>query len=238
MPRRTHIHWVQHVPFEGLGTIGEWVEARGHVATSTFALTEAFPPPERLDWLIVMGGPMGAGDELRHPWLRAEKRFIRSAIDSGVRILGVCLGAQLVAEALGGEVHANKEPEIGWYPVTLTPTGGASRVFGVLPASFLAGHWHSDTFDLPVDTSPAALSEACPNQAFEFEERVWGLQFHLEWDRHALRTLIERCGGEIVSGRHVQSVEGMLGDSARFAESRRLMPLLLDAMQEAQPSRT
>lgn len=238
MSGSTHIHWVQHVPFEGLGTIGEWAEERGHLLTSTFALTEDFPSPERLDWLVVMGGPMGVADERLHPWLAAEKRFIRSVIDSGARVLGVCLGAQLIAEALGGLVHTNKEWEIGWYPVTLTAAGRASRVFHVLPANFLAGHWHGDTFDLPARMPPAARSEACPSQAFEFGDRVWGLQFHLEWDRDALRSLIERCGGDIVSGRHVQSAEEMLGESARFAESRRLMRLLLDAMEKAPPRRT
>ena len=227
------IHWLQHVPFEDLGTIQTWAEMRAHALTSTLALTEAFPPPADVDWLVVMGGPMSANDELGYPWLSAERHFIGEVLDRGARVLGVCLGAQLVAQVLGGAVRPNADREIGWYPVELTQAGRASPVFGVLPGSFVAGHWHDDTFELPADVVVAARSEACANQAFEYDGRVWGLQFHLEWDGAALERLVAECGGDLVQGRYIQRAGELLGRPERFAASRELMYELLDAMEEA-----
>jgi GMP synthase-like glutamine amidotransferase len=225
------IHWIQHVAFEDLGTIQSWAESRSHALTSTLALTEDFPSPAEVDWLIVMGGPMSANDELRNPWLIAEKRFIGQVIDSGARVLGICLGAQLVADVLGGAVRPNSEPEIGWFPVRLTHQGRSSSVFGVMPETFVAGHWHGDTFELPPAVVHTASSETCPNQAFEYEGRVWGLQCHLEWDRAALERLVSECGSDLVAGRYIQSAEQLLGQPERFDELRELMHGVLDAME-------
>ena len=224
------IHWIQHVPYEGLGTIGEWASERGHFVTGSLALTESYPDPITIDWLVVMGGAMGVHDEPRHPWLVAEKRFIYNAIDSGARVLGVCLGAQLAADVLGAQVSPNAEREVGWFPVELTPEGRSSRVFGVLPERFLAGQWHADTFEVPPGGVRMASSEACVNQAFEWEERVYGLQFHLEWDAAAVSRLADECGGDLSAGRYIQAREQLLGQPRRFDESRELMFRLLDAM--------
>lgn len=229
------IHWLQHVPFEDLGTIGEWAAERGHAVSGSLALTERFPPTSEVDLLVVMGGPMGVHDDHRFPWLTAEKRYIEHAIDAGSRVLGVCLGAQLVADVLGGSVRRNPEPEIGWFPVTLTPEGRASSVFGAMPSSFVAGHWHSDTFEPPADAVRTASSEACANQAFEWRGRVYGVQFHLEWDARALGLLVDECGEELVAGRYIQSPEQLLGNRERFRDSRDLLFGLLDALAARQP---
>jgi len=224
------MHWIQHVPFEDLGTIDSWAQSRGYRVTSTIAFTEAYPDVSLIDWLVVMGGSMGVNDEARHPWLVAEKRYVSQTIEAGKRVLGVCLGAQIVAEALGGSVHLNPEPEIGWYPVHLTPEGRESATLSELPREFVAGHWHADTFDLPPHVSSAAVSAACGNQAFEYDGRVWGLQFHLEWDEEAVGRLVAYCADDLGSGTYIQSVEELLGEPSRFAQSARLLHRLLDAM--------
>lgn len=229
------LHWIQHVPFEDLGTIGPWARRRGYKTTSTNALTETYPEVAAIDWLVVMGGPMSVNDETHHPWLRAEKGYIADAIEAGKRVLGVCLGAQLVADVLGGSVRPNAEREIGWFPVQLTLEGRESAVFGELPSEFVAGHWHGDTFELPPHVVSSAASTACANQAFEYDGRVWGLQFHLEWDAAALGRLVAECGHELQEGRFVQSAEELLGEPRRYADSERLLVGLLDAMDRGDP---
>lgn len=229
------LHVIQHVDFEGPGLIAEWAVESGHSLDTTLALTEEFPALTEFDWLVVMGGPMEADDDDESPWLPAERAFIASAVDAGKLVLGVCLGAQLVAAAIGGRVKRNTEPEIGWFPVRLTAEGARSRVFGVLPDEFVPASWHGDTFDLPLGVDSAAASAVTANQAFEYEDRVWGLQFHLEWDAAALADLMSRCGDDLDSGPWVQSAEAILGRPELLAESRELLYQLLDAMEEVGP---
>jgi GMP synthase-like glutamine amidotransferase len=230
------LHVVLHVDFEGPGLIAEWAEEAGHSLTSTLALTEVYPPLDSFDWLVVMGGPMAADDEVENPWLPAEKRFVASAIDAGKLVLGVCLGAQLVAEVVGGRVRRAEEPEIGWFPVRITSAGAASRVLAVLPDEFTPMSWHADTFDLPLGIETGASSEACENQAVEFEDRVWGLQFHLEWDALALAEIVERCEDDLEGGIYVQSAEEILDHPGLLAACHDVLFQLLDAMEEVGPA--
>lgn len=223
---------IQHAPFEGPGAIAAWAGERGHEFALTMAVTGAFAAPADYDLLVVMGGPMSANDEARFSWLAAEKTAVRAGIDAGKRVLGVCLGAQIVASVLGAAVTRNPEPEIGWFPVTLTPGGRASRVSGSLPDPLVAGHWHSDTFALPEGAVRVASSEACANQAFEYDEgRVVGVQFHLEWTAEGARALVERCSADLVPGTHVVTAEGFIaGEAVHGAAARRALYALLDAM--------
>ena len=123
------IHYFQHVPFEGLGSIEDWIRSEGYDLFSTrFYRNDPLPELDRIDWLIVMGGPMGANDDHIYPWLAAEKKFIGEAIKKGVRILGICLGAQLIASVLGARVYPNAHKEIGWFHVRLTPDGLACQI--------------------------------------------------------------------------------------------------------------
>ncbi|PKQ19666.1 MAG: amidotransferase [Actinobacteria bacterium HGW-Actinobacteria-6] len=222
----------QHAPFEGMGAIGAWAGARGYVVQTVMAVTGEFPPTTAYDLLVVLGGPMGANDDAGHAWLVAEKSAIRDAIDAGKRVFGVCLGAQLVASVLGAPVGRNPVLEIGWYPVTLTPEGRASHVFGELPAEFIAGHWHGDTFDIPEGAVRTASSQACPNQAFEYDDgRVLGVQFHLEWDTDGAEALVESCSSELTPGPTVAPAEAFLaGEHKHGAESRTLLSTLLDGI--------
>ena len=207
-----HIHCLQHVPFEGPFGIGVWAEARGHTLTMTPLYAGVVPPtPETFDWLLVMGGPMGVHDVSEHPWLAAEKVLIRHAIEAGKTVVGVCLGAQLIAEVLGARVYRNPEPEIGWLSVELTADGQASAVFGFLPSLLPVFQWHGDTFDLPADALHLARSAACEHQAFLYDGRVLGLQFHLESTPESVAGLCAACADELgAGGPHVQSAAAML----------------------------
>jgi GMP synthase-like glutamine amidotransferase len=225
------VHWFQHVPFEGLGSIGPWMQAQGHALTCTRLYAGEIPPQVTgLDWLIVMGGPMNIYEERGHPWLAAEKRAIHAAIDADRRVLGICLGAQLIADVLGARITRNAHKEIGWFPVELTAAGGGCRLLADFPPRFAAYHWHGDTFNLPSGAMHLARSEACAQQAFACGERVVGLQFHLETTPASAASLIDNARHEIVPAPYVQSAEAMLADPARFTRLNALMDRLLARM--------
>jgi GMP synthase-like glutamine amidotransferase len=223
---------VRHVSFEGPGTIAEWAASRGHTIVEIAAPTGEYPAPGSFDMLVLLGGPMGVYDIGAHPWLVAERAFIASAIDAGALVLGVCLGAQLLADAVGGSVRSGPEPEIGWFPVRLTDAGRASPLFAGWPDSFVAGHWHGDTFDLMPPLVAAASSQLTANQAFEAcDGRAAGLQFHLEWTPAVLSALLENCGDELAAGgTWVQPASELLGDAAEFERSRDLLFEMLDRL--------
>ena len=157
------IHYLQHVPFEDLANMESWASSRGHALSKTRLFSgERLPPPSSFDWLIIMGGPMNIYEEERYAWLAEEKEFIKKAVYSGKIVLGVCLGAQLISDVLGGLVTKNRYKEIGWFPVRLTEEGQASPVFSSLPDRFPALHWHGDTFSIPPGASRMAESDAAP----------------------------------------------------------------------------
>lgn len=225
------LHFLQHVPFEGLGSIEAWASEAGFSITSTRLFAGEMPPdPEALDWLVVMGGPMGIYDEDKHAWLAGEKRFIETTIKSGKTVLGVCLGAQLIAGVLGATVRRNPHKEIGWFPVERTEGAGGSRLSAAIPDSIEAFHWHGDTFDLPSGAVHLARSEACENQAFVYDERVVGLQYHLETTRRSAELLIENCSDELVEAPWIQTPQEMLADDSRFERINRAMANLLDIL--------
>lgn len=226
------IRYIQHVPFEGIGAIADWAATRGHEVAGTHVFLESFPHPGEFEMLVVMGGPMNIYQEREFSWLAEEKRFIRAAIDEGKLVLGICLGAQLLADALGGEVVRGEQPEIGWFPVELTVEGGDSQVTGVLPTRFETLHWHGDTFTIPPGAYRTAASSVTPNQAFEFDAgRVVALQFHLEATRGSWSELANECATELEpTGTWVRSAVEMLGSAERFDTNNRMLFDLLDAM--------
>lgn len=220
---------LQHVPFEGPGSIADWADARGaRLAVTRLFAQEQFPDPTAVDLLVVMGGPMGANDHAVHAWLADEQDFIRQVIAAGKPVLGVCLGAQLIAAAMGARVFPNADKEIGWFPVSAVRPGGGDA-FG-LPEEVTVLHWHGDTFELPPGAALLATSEACANQAFLLGERVMGLQFHLETTRASLWDLVENCAAELEPGRRwVQSAERLLRiDQQQLDANQQLMGRILD----------
>ena len=205
------ILFFQHVPFENPGAILTWAEKRGHSCTvARLYAGDEPPPPDAWDWLVVMGGPMSVHDEAEHPWLKAEKRCIAEAVRDGKTVVGVCLGAQLIAEVLGGEVFPNDRKEIGWFPVEWTDAALDMPHFATALRTSTVFHWHGETFSLPPGAKLLASSEACRNQAFVYGRSVFGFQFHMEMLEDNLRLMLENCGHEIVDGEpYIQSAEAM-----------------------------
>ncbi|MBI5062346.1 MAG: type 1 glutamine amidotransferase [Desulfatitalea sp.] len=223
------IHYLQHVPFEGLGYIQSWARQKAHglSATALFA-DEALPPVEAFDLLVIMGGPMGVYDSAAYPWLVREKRFIEQALAAKKKVLGICLGAQLMADALGAKVFKNRHKEIGWHPLTRAadvqhPPGAA-----LFPERFCAFHWHGDTFDLPAGALHLAQSEACRHQAFFYPPGAVGLQFHLESTPESIEQLIAHCGHELVPGPYIQGQADIRGQMERIGPSNVHMGNILD----------
>lgn len=204
-------HYLQHVPFEGLGSIYTWLQStRADVTVTKFFENPALPDVDDLDLLVIMGGPMSVNDEADHPWLAAEKEFIRNAIEEDKAVVGICLGAQLIASAMGAAVYPNREKEIGWLSITGTQPGHAEELFA-FPQELLVFHWHGETFDLPDGAMRLARSNACHNQAFQLGRRVIGMQFHLETTPDAARDIVHHCRDELQPSRYVQSEAEILG---------------------------
>lgn len=226
------IHYLQHVPFEDLGSMEPHLTARGHeLSCSPLYKNELTHEPDDLDMLIVMGGSMSVHDERVFPWLVEEKRFIRKVIDAGKPVLGVCLGAQLLAEALGAKVYPNTFREIGWFPVKREANPADSPLALVFPDKVSVFHWHGDTFDLPEGAIHLASSEACRHQAFIWRDQVLGLQFHLETTQATAESLIAHCGHELDGSTWVQQPSVMMTSPRRFNTINLLMNKVLDAME-------
>ena len=228
---RTNVHYFQHVPFEGLGAIEGWATRGGYRLSCTrFCDGDPLPALEEVDWLVVMGGPMSVHDERAYPWLRREKRFIESAIRARRVVLGVCLGAQLIADVLGAKVHANRFKEVGWFSIQRTAEAATTRIGSALPPEIEVFHWHGDTFDLPVDAVRLARSEGCDNQGFVYRGRVVGLQFHLEVTKAGAEQLVANCAADLTDGPFVQQPQLMLGDESRFSNINDVLVRLLDQL--------
>jgi GMP synthase-like glutamine amidotransferase len=229
---------LQHVAFEGPGAIATWAESRGHQLDCSHIYQAGFTHPSEHDFLVVMGGPMSVNDEQSHPFLAEEKRFIEAVVESGALVLGVCLGAQILADVLGARVTPGEHSEIGWFPCVRTDEGGVSRAFGALPEEITPIHWHGDTFAIPEGAIRAYASDACANQAFEYDDgRVVGVQFHLEQTPETLAALVDGAGDELVEGTWIQSAETMLAGGERFNVANDQLFTLLDAMAAARVSR-
>jgi len=217
---------LQHVPFEDIGSMGEWLAARrASVGYTRFFADWQLPQPDGLDLVIAMGGPMSVNDEAAHPWLRAEKEFLRAVVQREVPLVGICLGAQLIAGALGARVYPGAEKEIGWFPIHPVPAPGRFS----FPASAEVFHWHGETFDLPPGAALLASSTACRNQAFQLGDRVLGLQFHLETTPESLDALVVNSRHELIGGTFLQDETTLRAKGTEtFARINRLMNQVLD----------
>ncbi len=207
------VHWFQHVPFEGLGAIEGWLLARGHKLSCTRFYAGEAPPVDSdgFDWLIVMGGPMNVYQDDAHPWLPSEKHLIHEAINAGKRVLGICLGAQLIADVLGGKVYQNDEREIGWFPVRAVSAGVTSPF--AFPRETPVFHWHGDTFALPPGSVWLAESDGCAHQAFVVGTHVLGLQFHLEMTAAGVSGIAQGCADELTPGRFIQPADMIISQA-------------------------
>jgi len=221
-------HYLQHVAFEGLGSIEVWLRNTGYEISNTqlFA-SDKLPKIKDIDLLIVMGGTMSVNDVREYPWLVIENEFISSVIKQGKPVLGICLGAQLIAKAMGGEVFPNSVKEIGWFPVEAVASESDS-VFR-FPEKTMAFHWHGETFSLPRGAVRIAQSKGCKNQAFQIGRNVIGLQFHLETTPVLAQAIIENCRDDLRDGEFIQTAEEILSVSQeRYSSINALMTSILE----------
>ena len=229
--KQLKIHYFQHASFEGLGNIKAWSLKNGHLLNSTkFYEDPGLPDLADIDWLIIMGGPMGVYDDKKYRWLTVEKQFIKQAIEAGKTVIGICLGAQLIADVLGAKVFANKYKEIGWYPIELSLAAGKNKLFEGIDTPMTVFHWHGDTFDLPQNALHLASSEACQNQAFLYRRKVLGLQFHLEMSELTLKQMLENGKSELIEGKYIQSGQEMLNQQKLFENNKQVLFKILDGL--------
>lgn len=205
----------QHVPYEILGTLDPLLRAAGYrIRYVNFGREpDTEPDVDKYQGLIVLGGPMNVDMVEKYPHLKTEVRLIKRAMEQGIPILGICLGAQLIAKTLGAKVGKNSEKEIGWYDISLTDAGKEDPLMRHLVDTRSIFEWHSDTFELPKGAVHLASGSTCLNQAFRYGENVYGFQFHMEVDE----PLVERWLNTPVYQAEIAQTDGKV-DPARIRQ--------------------
>lgn len=220
----TRIQCFQHVSFEGPAFIRDWA-TDNHLEITKMFNQDPLPDPSDYDLLIILGGPMSVNDSKEYPWLEEEIEHIRKAISMKKSILGICLGAQLIAKAIGARVYPNKEKEIGWFPIRLTDEGIDSGLLGINPIVPVF-HWHGETFDLPEGAIRLASSAACINQAFRYQDHVVALQFHLEASFDSIESMIQHGIDELIPSNYVDTADQIRAKESIHSTNRLLTGLL------------
>jgi len=222
-------HCLQHVPFESPGNIEAWIIQRGHSLSFTYLYDDAiFPSLNDFDALIIMGGPMSIHDEKEFDWLKKEKEFIAKAIQADKKILGICLGAQLIADVLGAKVYQNKEKEIGFMPIHFTKQALDNPLFQGSHLEETVFHWHGETFELPKEAVHLAYTHACANQAYLINNQIIGLQFHLEITPELLKEMVKEGSHELIPAPFIQSEEKMLAGQNFIPRDKDILFGLMD----------
>ena len=222
---------LQHVPFEGVGQIGPWLIDRGHrVTVVRLDESDDLPDPAEVDLLVIMGGPMGVHDEAEHPWLRTEKRFVRSVIDAGAAVLGICLGAQLIAAVMGGRVGPNPVKEIGWSRVEPEDNATAREWLGEAGQALTVFQWHGETFTIPDGATRILRGEYCANQAFVVHGRHLGMQCHVEMTDHIIATWCGSSSAEVSRSAASPAVEPVADIRAKVAANLPALNALADRL--------
>lgn len=222
-----HLHYFQHVPFEGLGSIEGWALQQGHsLSVTRFFAGETPPPLPEIDALIVMGGSMNVDEDHLYPWLVAEKRFIEQCIQHKKRVLGICLGSQLIARVLGARVYPNAQQEIGWLPIEFTAAASA-HLLPALPTTMTVFHWHGDTFDLPHGAVHLAYSAGCQQQAYSYDGHVLAFQYHPEATPTSVNAMLTHDEIPTNGGVYVQSAAAIAAETAHYAHNQTMMADIL-----------
>lgn len=230
MPDPIVVHCIQHSERVRPLTVAEWATERGvDLRIVRVDMLGALPPVPLVERLVVLGGAMNTDQADEHPWIELEREWLREVVQQGrAKVLGICLGSQLLAEALGGRVERADVPEIGWQRIERTVEGTDDPVFSALPDAFDAMEWHGDAWTLPPGATLVATSRGCATQAFSWGEQVHAVQFHPEFTHERTRELSETTTDDLTRGGFVQSPDEFLADPERFARMRELCFTLLD----------
>ena len=229
------IQLIEHDPHDFSRTnISFWAADKGHQILQTYVCNgDPLPSLDDFDWLMVMGGSQHAWDEQGNSWLQAEKRLVAEVLKSGKAFLGICFGAQILAESLGGRLFPNKHREIGWHEISLTRPGQESFLFKNIPASFVSFHWHSDHFSLPRNCTRLAFSKAAENQAFICQNRpAVGFQFHPEYTREMVAYYAAENRQHWKAEEFVSPTDEVLARTDKIPDTYWLMENLLNNMEQ------
>lgn len=225
------IHYLQHAEGEGPGEIANWAAEKEYPLTGThWYRGDVRPDPAEIDFLIVMGGGMNVDQHRDYPWLVTEKSLIAEVLAQGKPVLGICLGAQLIADAMGGKVYQNAQYEIGWFPVRMAAPAADHPAFAHFPKELIVLHWHGDTFDLPPGAKLLGSSQACRHQVFVCGEKIVGLQFHPEVRPEDVRFFVQGETGPLPEGKYVQSFEEILAGDSHIPAVHKALRGVLDTM--------
>lgn len=224
------VHCIQHAERVRPLTVAEWATDRDvDLRVVRMHERDELPDPARVERLVVLGGGMNTDQSEQHPWIPVERDWLRRVVAiERAEVLGICLGSQLLAEALGGSVGRSGVREIGWTRIELTPGGRDDRVFGALPAAFDVMQWHGDAWTLPPGATLAATGDGCATQAFVYGGRVRAVQFHPEFTHARSTELAATTTDDLTPRGFVQSPEQFLADPARFDALREVCFRMLD----------
>lgn len=222
------VHILKHEPNEWIGSMRPWFEEKGYQLTTCEVYNnETLPQVDDFDWLIIMGGNMSVYQEDEYPWLVPEKQLLREAIAADKKIIGICLGGQMIASALGADVSPGVALEIGWYPLEKT-----NEIASWLPNGFSPLSWHGDRFLPPDGAVSFCQSSITPHQGFCIGNKVWGLQFHLEATDESIPAFYETSGSTLPEGEFVQSYHQLI-ETSNTNQSAEVMSALLDIVDAA-----
>jgi GMP synthase (glutamine-hydrolysing) len=226
---KLNIHYYQHVSYEGLAVIQKWADLNGHNLSKTnFKNNEPIPNPDMYDILIVLGGPMSVNDESKYPWLKTEKKSINRCLNDGKKVIGICLGAQMLAEVLGAKVYKSELPEVGWHNIFFTENKQNFEAMNVFPDELNTFHWHYETFDLPSGCSRIAYSQSCDNQIFAYGDIAVGFQCHLEQNEYLIGRMLDRSGSQLENSKFIQPKEEILANIHHANYNNKLLFEFLD----------
>jgi GMP synthase-like glutamine amidotransferase len=227
-----NLHYLQHESYEIPANILKWGINKKYQITKTLLYkNEPLPDINDVDLLVIMGGPMNVYEDDKYQWLKPEKEFIEKAIISGKKILGLCLGAQLVACVLGATVKPNECREIGWFPIKLQKSAIKLKLFKEIPTEFTTFHWHSDTFEIPSNSIKIAESEACKNQGFVYSDRIIGLQFHPEVDAATVKNYL-KSEKNWVTEKYVQDMQEISKNKEHYNLNLTIINTLLSELEK------
>ena len=225
-----NIHILQHAEWETIGQLDRWFYENGLSYSTTHLYKGEKLPKTKIDFLIIMGGPMGIFDDENYYWLKEERELIKQTVNSKAKVLGICLGSQFIADSLGAKVFPGKEKEIGFFDIKKVTN---HPITNSLPNEFEVFHWHGDTFETPKNAINLFESELTENQGFIYDNRVVALQFHLEVGMKEIESFVENGINELIPSTYVQHKNEILNQNFNFDKSNSYLFNILDSILDA-----